>query len=180
MPDIDPVSTSYFFAAQTEQSRELAKKRKNVTGAKSRQGLFSSLLETSKDELDAQGIEVPPEVAKLSYEDAIVTLKDALDVAGDALKTLPSADNFVAYKKTVKNFMSYVLNKNYDVQENLLNMKVKENGVWVSKEKKLVLVKAIDEKLDKLALDVLSNHADKLHMLAKIEEINGIVIDLLR
>jgi uncharacterized protein YaaR (DUF327 family) len=180
MSDIDPLNTSLFFAAQAAQTRELAKKRKNATGLKPKQGLFPSLLETSKENLAEQTLEIPAEVAKLPYDKAIETLKDKLDAAGDALKDAPTADNFAAYKKTVKNFVAYIVSKNYDVQSDVHEMKVKENGVWISKEKKFVQVRTIDEKLDRLAQDVLFNHADKLQLLAKIEEIHGIVIDLLR
>jgi uncharacterized protein YaaR (DUF327 family) len=76
--------------------------------------------------------------------------------------------------------VTYIVSKNYDVQSDVHEMKVKEHGVWISKEKKFVQVRTIDEKLDRLAQDVLFNHADKLQLLAKIEEIHGIVIDLLR
>jgi uncharacterized protein YaaR (DUF327 family) len=180
MPDIDPLNTSLFFAPQAAQSQELAKKRKNATGLKPRQGLFSSLLETSKEEITPHSLEIPAEVAKLPYDKAVETLKDALDSTGDALKDAPTADNFTAYKKAIKNFVSYVADKNYELQESTVTMRVTEHGVRQTKQKKLVLIKTIDEKLDRLAQDVLFNHADKLQLLAKIEEIHGIVIDLLR
>jgi uncharacterized protein YaaR (DUF327 family) len=177
MPEIDSLNAAYFLAGQSEQARELAKQRKNAS-AKPAKGLFSSLLENKQSE--SQGLEIPPEFAKLPLEEAIVQLKDALDLAGDMLKESPSAERFVAYKKTVKNFVSYVINKNYAVEKNTLAVRSREHGVLSKKEKQLVLVKTIDEKLDRLAQEVLAVHADKLNLLAKIEEINGIVIDLLR
>jgi uncharacterized protein YaaR (DUF327 family) len=179
MPDIDPLNTSYFFAAQPGQALDLSKKRKEGV-QKPRAGLFASLLEKSQSGDAAQGIDIPAEVARLPYEDAVIRLKDALDLAGDALKELPTTERFLAYKKTVKNFVSYLLNKNYEVQTSEHKRMVKEQGVWVEKNKIFVQVKAIDEKLDRLAQDVLSNHADKLGLLEKIEEINGIVVDLMR
>jgi uncharacterized protein YaaR (DUF327 family) len=177
MPEIDSLNAAYFLAGQSEQARELAKQRKNAA-AKPAKGLFSSLLENQQAE--PRGLEIPPEFAKLPLEDAIVKLKDALDIAGDELKELPSAERFAAYKKTVKDFVSYVINKNYAVEENTRTVYFREHGRLSKKEKRLVLVKAIDEKLDRLAQEVLAVHADKLNLLAKIEEINGIVIDLLR
>jgi uncharacterized protein YaaR (DUF327 family) len=178
MPDIDPLATSYFYAPQSEKERGSAKKRREVS-SKPRAGLFSSLIEKSRTGETAQGIGIPAEVAGLSDEDAVVALKDELDVTGDALKNSPTARNFSAYKGAVKNFVSYLVNKNYEVRSDSITRRVKEQGVWIEKPKTLVLVKAIDEKLDRLAQDVLSNHADRLALLEKIEEINGLVIDLL-
>ena len=177
MPELDSLNAAYFLAGQSEQARELAKRRKNAV-PQTKKGLFSSLLENTQAE--PQGLEIPAEFAKLSLEEAVVKLKDALDLAGDALKESPTAERFIAYKKTVKNFVSYVINKNYAVEKNTFAVRSKEHGVLSKKEKQLVLVKAVDEKLDQLAQEVLAVHADKLSLLAKIEEINGIVIDLLR
>jgi uncharacterized protein YaaR (DUF327 family) len=180
MSEIDPLNTSLNFLPQAEQSRELAKKRKNALAAKPRRGLFSSMLEKSKNSGAGETLEIPPEVALLPYEKAIETLKDTLDAAGDTLKDAPTADNFAAYKKAIKNFVSYVSQKNYELEEHTVSMMVREHGVRTKKEKRLVLIKTLDEKLDRLAQDVLFNHADKLKLLEKIEEIHGIVIDLLR
>jgi uncharacterized protein YaaR (DUF327 family) len=41
------------------------------------------------------------------------------------------------------------------------------------------VIRVIDEKLDRLAAEVLTNQRDKLSLLAKIDEINGMLVDLL-
>ena len=178
MSELDSLNAAYFLAGQSEQARELAKQRKNAASKTAPKGLFSSLL--NKTQAGPGGLEIPPEFAKLSLEEAIVKLKDALDLAGDALKESPTTERFISYKKTVKNFVSYIVDKNYAVEANTLTLSRREYGVLSKKEKRLVLVKAVDPKLDQLAQEVLAVHADKLKLLAQIEEINGIVIDLLR
>ena len=48
------------------------------------------------------------------------------------------------------------------------------------KKKQIVMnVQVINKKLDDLAADILYNQADQLKILAKIDEINGIVVNLL-
>jgi uncharacterized protein YaaR (DUF327 family) len=179
--DIDAVSQSLFFASQSQEARELAQKRK--PGARRpvrREGLFSSLLEGAAEELAADGLEIPAETANLSREDAVVRLKDNLDLAGEALKSSPGAENFSAYKKSVKDFVAYVAHKNYEVHSGVARMKVRVNGVPSVEDRRFYLIRIIDEKLDGLARDVLFNHADKLKLLAAVDEISGLVIDLLR
>ena len=46
------------------------------------------------------------------------------------------------------------------------------------KKDPLVLVQTIDKKLEQLNYDIWYNHLDKLKLLEKIHEINGLVVDL--
>jgi uncharacterized protein YaaR (DUF327 family) len=47
------------------------------------------------------------------------------------------------------------------------------------KRKKFTQVEIIDQKLEQLAAGILSNQKDQLGLLGKIEEINGLLVDLL-
>ncbi|MDR1786767.1 MAG: YaaR family protein [Spirochaetaceae bacterium] len=170
MAEVDSVNQQVFFTPQFRK----AEKRKDPLAEK---GKFASLVEQEAEEAALLGLEIPQDIAALPYGEAVVKLKDALDLAGEALKARATPENFGVYKKAVRNFVSYVASRNFEVRENVTKMKVKP-GSW--KEKRAVTVKVIDEKLDRLAQDVLFNQGDKFKLLSEIEEINGLVIDLLR
>ena len=47
------------------------------------------------------------------------------------------------------------------------------------KTEKFYLIQVVDEKIDSLAADILSNHLETMQILVRIDEINGILVDLL-
>ena len=49
---------------------------------------------------------------------------------------------------------------------------------WMPVKKRYVLIKVIDRKLEQLALDVLKHQSDQLKILERVEEINGLIVDL--
>jgi uncharacterized protein YaaR (DUF327 family) len=70
--------------------------------------------------------------------------------------------------------MQFVVSNNYEM---LTKKRRRPSIKW--EDDYFHSVKVVDEKLDRLAAEVLSNHADKLAMLAKIDEINGLLVDLI-
>ena len=64
------------------------------------------------------------------------------------------------------------------VVQNAYELEVRERRKG-TKRQQLVTVQTINAKLDELAADILYNQADQLKILAKIEEINGLLVDFL-
>ncbi len=54
-----------------------------------------------------------------------------------------------------------------------------KNGIPVLDEKKWVKIKVVDEKLEKLASYIVQSQKNQLTILKKIEEIEGILVDLM-
>ncbi|MCK5198436.1 MAG: DUF327 family protein, partial [Spirochaetales bacterium] len=50
----------------------------------------------------------------------------------------------------------------------------------LKKQKRYTIIRVVDEKLERLAAGVLQNQSDKLYILEKIEEINGLIVNLLK
>ncbi len=88
------------------------------------------------------------------------------------MKRNPDRENVLAYKEAVSSFIRYVLGKGLVVEET-------QSGANILKRKRYTLVSVIDEKLDKLAADVLLNQKEQLSILKRIDEINGLIVDLL-
>jgi len=75
-------------------------------------------------------------------------------------------------KRAVKNFINYVVKTCFEVEKH-------ESSRLLKKRKKFFQIEIIDQKLEKLATEVLINQRDQIAFLAKIDEINGLLIDLI-
>ena len=91
---------------------------------------------------------------------------------GERLAENPTIDNIKEYKKKVGAFINYIVNRAVILEE-------KVSGVDILKRKRFTLVKIIDRKLEQLAAEVLRNQRDQLLLLEKVEEIKGMLVDLL-
>lgn len=112
------------------------------------------------------------EMENLSKEEIIIILRDKVHSTGDDLAEHVSPENIFEYKKAVKNFMNYVVEQAYDVK-NIIT-----GGLNPMKQKAWTLIKVIDLKLDKLAGELIYNQLKKIEILARIDEIKGLLIDL--
>jgi uncharacterized protein YaaR (DUF327 family) len=135
---------------------------------------FSRILkETEARETEAAAA-APPS------EEALQELLDAVHSSGDDLKNRPLPDNIKRYKQAVRNFLSYVVKNSYTVEEQISRVRIKRGTDPDSWSKKYTQVQITDRKLEELAAAILSGQATQLDILGRIEEINGILVNLLR
>jgi uncharacterized protein YaaR (DUF327 family) len=176
MAEIDAIAAAQQYAVMLEQSRRLSQEKKQgrKAGAVNKSGGFQNLLENQGKTLWSAETSGIPGIEGLSFDEALVVLKDELDRAGDNLKLGVSTENFIAYTDAVTNFMKFVVSNNYEM---ITKKRRRPSIKW--EDDYFHIVKVVDEKLDRLAAEVLSNHADKLAMLARIDEINGLLVDLI-
>jgi uncharacterized protein YaaR (DUF327 family) len=106
------------------------------------------------------------------YEEIEELLKEIYNV-GDRLKALPTFENIKKYKVVVKTFLKYVTQKMIGVEE-------KTSGTNILKRKRFTLIKIIDTKVEQLSLEFLKNQEEQIELLSKIDEINGLIIDILK
>ena len=110
MEGVDPVTQGLFFAASqsaTAQAAAQAKQKEKVGSTK--RNSFASALKKSEEEKVLEDEGLPPEIAGMSLDDAIVFLKDAADIAGNKLREDASPSNFGVYRKKVTQFMKYIV-----------------------------------------------------------------------
>ena len=117
---------------------------------------------------------LPKEIAGMEFEDALVYLKDKADIASDLVKTEFSLESFSNYRKAVSNLMKFIVHTNYEVK-----MNIRRRPSRRFKTEKFYLIDIVDKKIDKLAADILENHLETLQVLVRIDEINGLVVDLI-
>jgi uncharacterized protein YaaR (DUF327 family) len=159
-----------------------AKKAGKKSGPRqSRTVKFSEVLEQAADSPEALGAfkDISPS------EEAVQELLDAVRGAGDDLRQRPIPEEILKYKKAVRNFLHYVVENGYVVeeQEGIPNAQKPgyKGSLWDPAAKKATafrIVRVVDQKLDSLAAEILSGQVSQLELLAKLEEITGLLVDL--
>ena len=114
-------------------------------------------------------------------EDSLHELLDEVHTTGDALSKRPFPPEIAAYKEAVRNFVHYVVENSYDTEEQTSKVKIRRQseGVEIREQKKFTLVKIIDSKLEGMAAAILQGQLSQLTILEKLDEIKGLLVDLL-
>jgi uncharacterized protein YaaR (DUF327 family) len=108
----------------------------------------------------------------LPSEESLQRLLDGVHSAGDTLSKRPFPEEIKAYKQAVRNFVNYVVENSFDTEEHT-------SGANLLKRKKFTLVQVIDKKLEELAAAIMRGQADQIAILARTDEIRGLLIDLM-
>ena len=109
-----------------------------------------------------------------NVEADLEALVDEVHSRGESLKEKPTYENIRVYKEAVRKFLSYVI-------ENTLEVETKEGARFnpMKKQRRYTIIKSIDEKLERLASGIMQSQVAQLEILRRVEEINGLVVDLL-
>ena len=110
---------------------------------------------------------------------SVEELLDNIHEAGEKLIEKPFISSIKEYKNAVRKFVGYVVRKAYDAETDIQSRRFLKNGIPVFDEKKWVKIKVVDEKLEKLASYIVQSQKNQLTILKKIEEIEGILVDLM-
>ncbi|MEW5817485.1 MAG: YaaR family protein [Spirochaetota bacterium] len=165
MERIDPFGAAVF-NTQHKESKKVKKKSLFKTG-------FSSLISSVESDEEGDFLTLDQAGEKKSLESFL----DEIHELGDKLKENPTLSRVQAYKTAVRNFVRYIVKYNFVVEKQRLS------GFKVLKRKgqpELTLIKIIDKKLDQLAAGVLQNQKEQLEILRRINEIEGLLVDLIR
>jgi uncharacterized protein YaaR (DUF327 family) len=183
MAKIDSPDPASFFlnpAAYSQVKAEAKKSRsKPVRGGG--QTRFSTLLEAGKS------AELGPLPDLPVCEETVNQLMDEVRGAGDDLRNRPFPDEIVRYKRAVRNFMHYVVENGYAVERqagipNYLRPGYRgPRGTPQSQDRRVhVQIQVIDKKLEDMAAMILTSQIDQLELTTRLEEITGLLVDLLQ
>ncbi|MDR2964283.1 MAG: YaaR family protein [Treponema sp.] len=121
-----------------------------------------------------------------SSEEAVNHLMDEVRSTGDALKSRPLPEEIMRYKQAVRNFINHVVQNTYAVEheDGILNkfkpqFKGRRNTPEADDWKGYTKIQVIDKKLEDLAAMLLSGQKKQLELVSRLEEIRGLLIDLL-
>lgn len=147
----------------------LSRREEKKVGRKGRPRIFSDVLGKVEDSTESSGTAPGSDGKDVPVE----KLLDSVHEFGDALKAEPTFENLRRYKDAVRAFMKYVVDTSLAVEE-------RTSGTNILKRKKFTLLTVIDQKLDRLAAGVLRDQKDQLELLRRVDEINGLLVDLLQ
>jgi uncharacterized protein YaaR (DUF327 family) len=120
---------------------------------------------------------------------------DSVHSAGDSLAKRPTPQAILDYKMAVRSFMKYVSEHTREIVESegiwakdkanykgkkfsILNMTKKEQEEALER-KSYKKIQVIDARLESMAAAIIQGQMKNLEILEKVEEIQGLLIDLL-
>ncbi|MBR4373223.1 MAG: DUF327 family protein [Treponema sp.] len=167
---------SLYFAAAQSASQQLAKQESKKTGKSVFSKVsFADTLKKSKEEAQLIADGLPPEIAGMDSEDAIVFLKDAADMASDNLKEKQTPETIENYRTKIGQFLKFMARNNFEVIEKRRFGRNRRGRALAP----YYQIQVINQKMNNLTSDMLYNHSRNLNLLARIEEINGLIVDLI-
>jgi uncharacterized protein YaaR (DUF327 family) len=168
MDKIDPGSGLPFFNPAAYTNARMETRDKGAVKALKKTP-FSRLLETRNAEAMAEAGALP------DYPPSEETLRELLDdvhSAGDALKQRPLAEEIKQYKRAVRHFLHYVVENGYGIKT--------ENYLFKHEKRRKVQIEVVDQKLEQLASGILSGQLGQVELLARLDEITGLLVDLMQ
>lgn len=194
MAEIDSLGANYYYSGvQNTSNNSIKRNTKTEENSRVKKSRFSDLLKSQNEkESPFEILGLPNEIATMSTDDAAIFLKDAVDLAGNDLSEEISEENITKFKTAVKQFITFVINNNFEVtskrKKNRLghDMMVPSRTNFFSDyslpphriDPKFQII-TINEKLDSLAKTTLESQMDNLKILATVNEIKGLIVDLM-
>ena len=120
-------------------------------------------------------------------EKTVNLLMDEVRNAGDVLQSRPFSEEIMRYKQAVRNFINYVVQNGYALKNekgipNFLKpgFKGQRGTPEAMNAFSYTKIQVIDKKLEDLAAMLLSSQMRQMELVSRIEEIRGLLVDLLQ
>ncbi|MDR2480436.1 MAG: YaaR family protein [Treponema sp.] len=120
-------------------------------------------------------------------EETLNVLMDDVRNTGDLLRSRPFPGEMLRYKQAVRNFMHYVVENSYALEHEAGIKKYRKPGYngprgtpEANAQLRYTRIQVIDTKLEDLAAMLLSGQKRQLEIAARLEEIQGLLVDLLQ
>lgn len=98
-------------------------------------------------------------------------LIEEIDNAGKKFANKPDMHNLQEYKSLIKAFLNIIIDKIFKIKEKM------GYRSWI-KQKVFITVEKINEKLEKLMNSILEKENENINLLATLDEIKGLLVDL--
>jgi len=120
-------------------------------------------------------------------EETVNLLVDEVRSTGDALRNRPFPDEILHYKQAVRNFIHYIVENAYSKSTEagipgFLRPGFKGARGTLESRKQIAYTKiqVIDTKLEELAKHLLTSQMPQMEIASRLEEIKGLLIDLMQ
>lgn len=168
---VDRIEPGSFFGVRDDDRR----KRKKIDGGSAEaQGAFSRMLQPETvdavEEARRSGLRSERQARGRAEAEQLL---DDIHVLGEQLVRTSTLVNLERYRDAVRTFMRVVVDESLEVQET-------ESGANVLNRKRYSTIAVVDQKLERLAGALLATQAEPLQILARVQEIEGLLVNLLQ
>ncbi len=111
------------------------------------------------------------ELSTQKHQEHLQSLVKEIDDQGSKLLTKADIKEFERYRKLIREFIEEVVSNGYAFSKESL----RSGGRY----KYIAVIRTIDEKLDALAKDVLSAQEKNIEIAGQIDDIRGLILDML-
>jgi len=112
------------------------------------------------------------DMSKEMYAARLREMKKAIDEQGERLADRADVKEYERYRRLIKEFLDEIVSNGYSFSR-------EDAYASRGRHRYIATVQVIDEKLDALGKEVMKEHADKIGILNKIDDIRGLLLDLM-
>lgn len=99
-------------------------------------------------------------------------MMEEIVMQGDKIVKRMDVRDMRRYRSLIKDFMNEIVNRSHKFsRENFLDRRGRHRVYGI--------IRLVDEKLDELAQELVNEQCDKIALLAKVDEIRGLLLDIL-
>jgi len=112
------------------------------------------------------------DLTKELHQARLVEMKAAIDEQGNRLADRVDVKEFEKYRRLIRDFLDEIVSNGYTFSK-------EDAYASRGKHRYIATVKIVDEKLDELGKEVMKEQADKIEILHRIDDIRGLLLDLM-
>ncbi len=131
-------------------------------------GVFSRLLKTE----EGGAAQNHSDFTARTPPDEVERLLDNVHALGDDLVRKRTYTALKAYRQAVQAFLAKIVHDGVDVEE-------QTSGTNILNRKRFSILRVVDQRLERLARGMMESQGEQLELLQRVEEIYGMLVDLL-
>jgi len=112
------------------------------------------------------------DLSKEMYAARLADMKKGIDEQGARLADRVDVKEFEKYRKLIREFLDEIVSNGYTFSR-------EDAYAPRGRHRYIATVKIVDEKLDELGKEVMKDQADKIEILGKVDDIRGLLLDLM-
>ena len=112
------------------------------------------------------------DLSKEMYVARLQEMRDSIDEQGKRLSDRVDVKEFEKYRRLIREFLDEIVSNGYTFTR-------EDAYASRGRHRYIATVKIVDEKLDELGKEVMKEQADKIEIIHRIDDIRGLLLDLM-
>jgi hypothetical protein len=167
----DQIDSSYKLASDFSSITNAKANRKKPAEKKTKK--FTEFMHESIAETRPQAINFGGSEKSAQDDETLIQLQDEVFSKGDELYHKVTLETIKNYKKAIADFLAYFVANAYDFKKTPERM-------TSFRRPKSSTIRLINERLEKFAMELFCNQLKQLEILERVDEIKGLIVDLMR